>query len=205
MSQGKKHDQLQVVLPMSADAQFQRMDKTVARKQLGLPQDCKLVGYCGSAHESRDMEVFFEAMDILAQRHPDYRVVMTGFVQKGIQLPAIIIHLGYLPDMQMPVMINALDVMVSVNKPSVFGNYSYPAKIYEALACGVPVIASATPSVAEVLDNDPMLLVPPGNAAVLAERIERLLAGDLEITLPEQANWRATGAGLYQLLVENTH
>jgi hypothetical protein len=50
-----------------------------------------------------------------------------------------------------------------------------------------------------------MLLVPPGNAAVLAERIERLLAGDLEITLPEQANWRATGAGLYQLLVENTH
>ena len=55
-----------------------------------------------------------------------------------------------------------------MSTPGAFGDYSYPIKLYEAMACGRPVVASRTASTAWVLRDFPDRLVPPGDAPALA-------------------------------------
>jgi glycosyltransferase involved in cell wall biosynthesis len=53
-----------------------------------------------------------------------------------------------------------------------------PNKAYQALATGTPLVTAATPAAAELLrDDESALLVPPGDAAALAEAL-RTLATD---------------------------
>jgi glycosyltransferase involved in cell wall biosynthesis len=51
-----------------------------------------------------------------------------------------------------------------------------PNKVFQALACGAPVITAESPAIHE-LGEDAVLLVPPGDAQVLADAV-RLLAND---------------------------
>lgn len=54
-----------------------------------------------------------------------------------------------------------------------------PNAIYEALACGVPVVASELPGTAEVIrDGENGLLVPPGDPEALARAMERLITDE---------------------------
>lgn len=200
MSQNGKDGQRHIVLPMTADPRFQRREQASVREALNLPKEKKLVGYCGSVEGARDMAMFFAAISMLAYRHPDYAFVMTGRLPSGLGLPPQVMHLGYLPDEKMPLMVSALDAVVALNKPSAFGSYSYPVKIYEALACGVPVIATETPSVVEILGEKPGLLVPPGDAGALATRLECLLEGNQSIDLPAVETWQSVARRLENLL-----
>jgi glycosyltransferase involved in cell wall biosynthesis len=50
-----------------------------------------------------------------------------------------------------------------------------PNKVFQALACGVPVITADTPASRELLvDEDSALLVPPGDADSLATAVRHL-------------------------------
>jgi glycosyltransferase involved in cell wall biosynthesis len=51
-----------------------------------------------------------------------------------------------------------------------------PNKVFQALACGAPVVTADTPAIRE-LGEDAMVLVPPGDAQALADAV-RLLARD---------------------------
>jgi glycosyltransferase involved in cell wall biosynthesis len=54
-----------------------------------------------------------------------------------------------------------------------------PNKVFEALACGTPVITADTPAARELLvDGESALLVPPGDATALADALRRLLADE---------------------------
>jgi glycosyltransferase involved in cell wall biosynthesis len=50
-----------------------------------------------------------------------------------------------------------------------------PNKVFQALACGTPVITADTPAARELLvDGESALLVTPGDARALADAIRRL-------------------------------
>jgi glycosyltransferase involved in cell wall biosynthesis len=64
-----------------------------------------------------------------------------------------------------------------------------PNKVFQALACGAPVVTADTRAVRELLDERSAVLVPPGDAAGLAEAVGRL-ASDPELAA------RTAAAGL---------
>ncbi len=170
-----RHNKTTVVIPMSADPVFKcNVTKEECRNKLGLPQDRLLVGYHGSVHRSRDIHCLFRAAEILADTKIDITFVLSGRIQRGIQIPDYCQHLGYLPSEDVPLFLNSLDVLVVTNKPSAFGNYSYPVKLYEAMVSNIPVIASRTQSTEWILANHPECLVDPGNPEELAMKVKQM-------------------------------
>ena len=102
---------------------------------------------------------------------------------------------GYLPAADMPALYQALDVVAVMNTPGAFGDYSYPIKLYEAMACHRQVVASRTASTTWVLRDFPDRLVAAGDAAALAGALVSAL--DLgAVDYGAQPGWAVSGAQL---------
>ena len=151
------------VVPMAADPAFVPMPQADSRRRLGLPEKGVLVGYSGSLHPSRGIDQLFEIYAALRREMPELGLVLSGRLFKRVKLPHGVHWLGYRPDDEVPYIVNSVDLLFVLNKPSAFGNHSYPAKLYEAMACGVPVVASDVPGSAWVLRHHPEMLARAGD------------------------------------------
>lgn len=165
------------IVPMAADPEFRVLDRVKCRASLGLPEHAPLIGYCGSLHPNRGLEVLFEAYANVKQQVADAKLVLSGRVASGMQIPGDAISLGYLPAERVPEVLNAMNVLAVVNRDSAFGNHSYPVKLYEAMACGVPAVATATPASRWIMRDRHDRLCTPDDAAELTRRlVEQLCA-----------------------------
>lgn len=95
---------------------------------------------------------------------------------------------GVIPRPQMPQFWNSVDIAAVPSLSEAFGLVAL-----EALACGVPVIASAVGGLREIVtDGQCGLLVPPGDAAALARALRTLLTDEpLRARLSASARLRA--------------
>lgn len=189
------------VIEMSADPVFFPRSKSTCRKHLGLPPEATLLGYCGSIHPSRGIELLFSVFEEVKKLLPDVELVISGRLSKKIELPSHVRWIGYLPAEDVPVLVNSLDLMFAVNKPGAFGNYSYPVKIYEALACGVPVVATALPGTAWVLRNYPEWLAKPGDIDDCVDKI--ISALNAQLSLAPVSGWQRSVTELEKLLTHS--
>ena len=190
-----------VIVPMAADPiGFVQLDRRACREGLDLPLDKKLIGYCGRISSSRGIETLFDAYTQLNKHRADVTLILSGRKDRNIRLPADAHWLGYLPDEDVPRLLNSLDVLVVSNRFSKFGRFSHPVKLYEAMACQIPVVASATPSTRWILKGHPELLVEPENSCKLREAIERVLTNG-HVDYGPQADWR-TSCELFEQALE---
>jgi glycosyltransferase involved in cell wall biosynthesis len=161
---------------MAADPTgFKQMNRRDCRQKLNLPLDKRLIGYCGALYRNRGIELIFQAYEQLRHCNQSIMLVLTGPKEKKIQLPQGAKWLGYLPDEQMPVVLNCMDVLLVANQLSTFGNFSYPVKLYEAMACQVPIVATATKPAKWILDNKKQFLARPNDPNDLTQKIINLL------------------------------
>lgn len=193
------------VVPMAADPGFRPMDKDGCRAALGLPLDATLIGYAGSLHRSRGIDTLFEVIREMSSRLDNVRLVVSGRRQRGVEIPADVrphvIDLGFVPDDKVAVVLNSLDVALVVNRDSAFGRYSYPVKLYEAIACGVPVVAADVPGSAWILRDHPELLARPEDAGDFAAKAIAVL-GRKRLDYAELSTWNKSAALLEELLEE---
>ncbi len=92
----------------------------------------------------------------------DRRVVLTGLV----------------PHAQMPDYLAAADILVSPHGRQADGGefFGSPTKLFEYMAAGRPIVASAVGQIADVLEDEATaLLVPPDDPAALAQALVRLI------------------------------
>jgi glycosyltransferase involved in cell wall biosynthesis len=183
------------ILPMSADPCFVPQDRQACRSRLGLPNDVPLFGYSGGWTRSRGSDIVLEAFARVRQELPDACLVLTGKPPVHALSAPGVIGLGYVDDALMPAVTNAVDLCCVVLAKTSFGRFSYPAKLCEAMACRVPVVASGTDAVTWMLGNDRRFLARVGDAADHA----RLMLSNYRLHDPGYVlppNWERSAAGL---------
>ena len=193
-----------VIVPMAADPVFRPHDRDTARRALGLPERVPLVGYCGSWANNRGTDVLLTAFRLIRARMPEACLVLTGNPPPHARAEPGIIATGYVKDAQLPRVLSALNVACVITADTSFGRYSYPAKLCEAMACQVPVVATATGPVRWMLQNDDRYLVPIDDDAALAERVLDRLDG-AAANYPDLPSWEASAASLEPALLSAEH
>lgn len=188
------------VVPMAADPIFVPQPKEVCRRELGLPQDGKLVGYSGSLHPNRGIDLLFRIAARLREIDPGIELVLSGRLFKGVELPPGTHWLGYRPPEQVPLILNSLDLIFVINRPGAFGDYSYPAKLYEAMACGVPVVAADVAGTSWVLREHPEMLARSGDIEDFVTKAMLLLKRGA-VSYADKAGWEASADAFERALM----
>jgi glycosyltransferase involved in cell wall biosynthesis len=124
---------------------FSIRNQQECRRQLRLPNGARIIGTAGALDGSRGIDTLFKAFDLLASQSDDVHVAIAGPRRRGIRIPTgpKVHDLGILPHQEVPCFIKALDLAVISYRQSAQGEFSFPQKAYEIMACRVPLIAAA--------------------------------------------------------------
>lgn len=159
------------VLPMCADPEFKPLDRNECRAALGLPADRLLVGHIGAFDRRRGRGIMLQALESVRRQRPEVSLVLSGRQSRQFRSAPGVLGLGYIADELMPALVGSLDVACIALADNAFGRSSYPVKLCEALAAGVPAVASATAPTQWMLRGDSRLLAPVGDAEAMAGRV----------------------------------
>jgi glycosyltransferase involved in cell wall biosynthesis len=186
------------VVPMTADPEFRVLDRMQCRDSLGLPCERRLVGYVGAFDQQRGCEVVLQALKQVRKVRSDVSLVLSGRQSLDLHRPPAIYGLGYIADERMPMLVNSLDVACVALADNSFGRSSYPVKLCEAIACQIPVVASASAPARWMLQGQDRFLAEIGDASAMAARIlENLDLGRAKLTPPP--SWEQSAASLEAL------
>jgi teichuronic acid biosynthesis glycosyltransferase TuaC len=180
---------------------FLPQDKAASRRLLGLPSGTLLVGVGGAISKGRGMEFLFEAISQLREHCPRLLLVLAGKRDRSLRLPESALYLGELPYDRMPAFFCAVDVAVVSNLDSAFGNYCFPQKAFEILACKTPLVAADVGVMANLLADRPDILFEPRNAGSLAKAILHNLERPrpLDLYIP---SWRERAEAMERVILD---
>ena len=122
-----------------------------------------------------------------------FRIVGSGQLDRKLDgAAANVEHIPWVEYKRLPSELHRAGCALGVFGTSAKAQRVIPNKAYQALACGVPLVTGDTPAARELLTSGhDALLVPPGDAALLAEAV-RLLANDEGVAARIGATGRET-------------
>ncbi len=149
------------------------------------PGNTFTVGFVGTLKPWHGLDTLIHAVALLVGSDTTYRLLIVGdgpeagavtdLVRKQ-GLSDVTTCTGAVDPADVPRHLHRMDVAVAPY-PDLAPFYFSPLKLYEYLAAGLPVVASAVGQVAEVIDDGRNgVLCPPGDAAALAAAVARLRA-----------------------------
>jgi glycosyltransferase involved in cell wall biosynthesis len=160
---------------------FRYAKKGESREKLGLPKNRKIIFSVRRLVYKNGLDTLIESAALVARAYPDILFVVAGkgpskqLIENRIKELGIENNTkltGFVPDELLPVYYNAADYFVL---PSASGE-GLPLVLFEAMACGLPVVATAvggTPEIIEHMKNG--VLVPPMNPEAITEALAKLL------------------------------
>jgi glycosyltransferase involved in cell wall biosynthesis len=178
---GVPPERLTVVHNAVDTARFAGGDRAAARAALGIPAGRPAVALVGRIDEQKGQADYVRAAARVRAAHPDALLLLVGSTAKDdVAEPVrdliraegvedVVRFTGYVDDM--PGLYAAIDVLAAPSRSEGFG-----LMLVEAMAAGVPIVASAVGAIPEVVGDGPALLVPPYDPAALATAINRVLA-----------------------------
>lgn len=164
--------------PNGVDLQmFAPQDKVSARAKLGLPLEERIVLYAGRFYDWKGLEIIPQA----AALTPKIRWQMVGDTREKFaevvkeSLPANLHFAGGKPHSEMPLWIAAADAVLVLGTKRDEQSYRWtsPMKLFEYMAAGRSIVASATPALLEVVGAREALLYEPDDAKDLAEKVRQ--------------------------------
>lgn len=176
------------VLPIAADVEAfgSKQDGDAIRRNLGLSSE-PVVMWIGGFYPWHDLDLLLESFAQVIQRYPDVKLVLVGdgpsqplVAQKVHQngLQQSVIMTGAITHENVPAMLSIADIAVVPSAPvsASGGGTGTPLKLFEYMAAGKPIVASAVNQATEVIQHGHTgLLVEAGNVNRFAEAIHMLL------------------------------
>ena len=152
------------------------------RSKLGLPEGAPVVGFVGRLVRDKGVVELAQAMELLAAKTPEVRLVVVGAFEGYDEVPAAararmeddprIVFTGFLAD---PAPAYALMDLLAL--PSY--REGFPNAVLEAAAMEIPTVTTdATGCVDAVVDGVTGKIVPVGDSAALAEALGGYLTDD---------------------------
>jgi glycosyltransferase involved in cell wall biosynthesis len=155
-------------------------ERAAARAALGIENDRPVVALVGRIDPLKGQDDYVRAAPLVRAAHPDALLLLVGSTAKDdVAAPIrdliaaedvadVVRFTGYLDDM--PGLYSAIDVLAAPSRSEGFG-----LMLVEAMAAGVPIVASAVDAIPEVVGDGPALLVPPYDPGAVAAAINRVL------------------------------
>ena len=182
------------VIPNGVDTgKFRRVDKQFARRSLGLPADCPVLLSVGGLTAVKGFDLLLRAFKIIHEqaRGNKPRLVIVGEGALRGKLTELISELalgshvslvGAVPHEQLYAWYNAADVFCLASERE-----GWPNVILEALACGIPVVATPVGGVPEILVNEEIGFLTERKPAEMAARMREAM----------EKNWDSDGIARY--------
>jgi glycosyltransferase involved in cell wall biosynthesis len=179
------------VRPVACLADSERRDR---RERLGITQPYVL--FVGTVQPRKNLQRLIRAFAHVVAAGLPHRLVIVGrmgWLTEPIRAEVVALDLtdrihfaGYVPDDDLPALYCGADAFAF---PSLYEGFGMP--VLEALACGVPVVASDTTSLPEIV-GDAGVLIDPLDEAAIGDALVRVLAdaslrARLAVAGPERA------------------
>jgi hypothetical protein len=138
------------------------------------------LGFIGHLGKHKGLEVLLHALSLMNDQRPRLLVVGTGEEAAHLKtfcrehgLDRHVHFYGHVVNRRIAAIYQKIDVLIV---PSIWPENS-PLTIAEAMASGIPVIASDIGGIGELVEDEVTgFLVPPRDSQAMAERIRRLIA-----------------------------
>ena len=158
------------------------VDATLVRPSPGSPRPLRTVITVANLRPEKSHETLVAAAALLVKDYPDLRFEIVGAGPRREELDALVrardlqhrvSFLGHREDV--PALLARADAFVLPSRSE-----ALPNSAIEAMAAGLPVVASAVGGLLDLVeDGRTGILVPPGNADALAAALRRLAADPL--------------------------
>jgi glycosyltransferase involved in cell wall biosynthesis len=177
-----------VVNPNGVDPEQFRpdLDGTGVRRRFGLDASI-VVGFSGTFGVGHGIPTLADVLARVAEARPHARWLLIGdgplrhLVDDAVARHGLAERVtlpGLIPHAEMPAYLAACDILVSPHGRQADGGefFGSPTKLFEYMAAGRPIVASAVGQIAEALvDEQSALLVPPEDPDALCAAIVRLV------------------------------
>jgi alpha-1,6-mannosyltransferase len=153
----------------------QRRDDTL-REHLGLDPEARLLVYAGRFTPEKKLHVLIEAVRKLGD---PYHLILVGGAPEGAeplpQYPWLTVIPFRRDQRQLARLLASCDLLVHPGDCETFGLI-----VLEAMSCGLPVVATTSGGVAELVDVETGLLAEPNSVDSLAGAIEAIYQRDMQ-------------------------
>jgi len=163
-----------------SEKEFYPMDKKECRVKLSLKTNDKILLFIGNLVTVKGVDVLIEAFKIFRNEGDNVQLIVIGdgperrALERQVRdfsVNRMVYFLGRKDPTEIPLYINAADILVIPSRDE-----GRPVVIFEALACGRPVVASRVGGIPETIINDKLgILVEKENPAALADGIIKAL------------------------------
>jgi len=177
---------------------FAPTDVNEARRQLGIREDAKVIGYFGSINPQRG-PLLIDACRELVQEYANLCLLMAGRVNDIDLDEPWIDYRGELDQEQVPLHISACDVVAIPYANDAFNSMAGACKIAEYLSCARPVVATRVSDHEVIFKNTPNALCEP-YASDLARALRRQLEFPEMTPFPMHLEWKTIAAKLFAAL-----
>lgn len=171
------------VIPNGVDVtRFVPVPAAEARKALGMDDQGPIVLYVGAIKRSKGVGYLLRSAGRLVETHkpcPRFFFLGEGEYEREARqlsdelgLADIVVFAGNKPNREIPVWMNACDVLVLPSLSEGFG-----VVLIEAMACGKPVVSTRCGGPEEIVMPGTGILVPPHDEVALAEALDDVLTG----------------------------
>jgi len=165
------------VIPLGVDRKvFHPIDRNECRTRMGFPLDSRIILNVSIDKWRKNVSGLVKAVALLIKEFPNILLILVGkptaatsSLIRTLGLDHNVQPRGATTEEDLAILYNVADVLAF---PSFYEGFGLP--VLEAMACGIPVVASNRTSVPEIV-GDAGILLDPEEVLGLAEAIKRVL------------------------------